>query len=243
MSPAALDIWLCGAAVRGLGSGSPLSPWGGVVSRFCQSPIATLIRAYLRYARRRRSPSPPCGPRNVFAIELRPHKGTVKKQPRQSVHQTCPEPCVVVVVVVVVLWCGTICNAQVSVHLCARVQLIKKASTIVLASSAGLFQPEPPTPVASESRFQAFPSAKSPNPKAKKKIARHTHLSPLSFGGRGGAIFSISSALSAQDLGPEWYAWTRLLGKPDPFTNSTINIQEMTNSTKTPFTNPKTNLR
>ena len=43
-------------------------------------------------------------------------------------------------------------------------------------------------------------SKTSPNPKARKKIARHAHLTPHSFGGRGGAIFSISSALDALDL-------------------------------------------
>ena len=48
--------------------------------------------------------------------------------------------CVVVVVVVVV---RTLRNAQVSVHLCAQMQLIKKASTIVLASSAGLSSRNP----------------------------------------------------------------------------------------------------
>ena len=47
--------------------------------------------------------------------------------------------CWLLVVVVV----RTICNAQVSVHLCAQVQLIKKASTIVLASSAGLSSRNP----------------------------------------------------------------------------------------------------
>ena len=40
-----------------------------------------------------------------------------------------------------------------------------------------------------------------PTPKARKKIARLAHVTPHSFGGRGGAIFSISSALDA--LHPE----------------------------------------
>ena len=34
-------------------------------------------------------PSPPCGPHNVFAIELRPHEVSVKSNTRQSVQQTC----------------------------------------------------------------------------------------------------------------------------------------------------------
>ena len=43
-----------------------------------------------------------------------------------------------------------------------------------------------------------YPVQTSPNPKASKKIARLAHLTPHS-GGRGGAIFSISSALDALD--------------------------------------------
>ena len=46
-------------------------------------------------------------------------------------------------VVVVVVVVRTLCNAQVSVQLCAQMQLIKKASTIVLASSAGLSSRNP----------------------------------------------------------------------------------------------------
>ena len=106
-------------------------------------------------------------------------------------------------------WCGgggggaDMMFKSVSVHAHARVQLIKMGQCQCTDPFGWTDQPEPPTPVASECRFQASPSAKSPNPKARKKIARHAHLSPLSSRRKGGAIFSISSALSAQELGPE----------------------------------------
>ena len=116
-------------------------------------------------------------------------------QRKKQRSQTCLS-LVVVVVVVVRTWCYT----WVSVHPCARVQLIKWAIASALASSAGLSSRHPTTPVPSEGRFQASPGAKnSPNPKARKKIARPAHLTSHSFGGRGGAIFSISSALDALD--------------------------------------------
>ena len=73
--------------VRGLGSGSRLSPWCGVVSRFCQSHCDA-YPCILQICTVASLSSPLRGSRNVFAIELRPHEVSVKKQP-QSVHQTC----------------------------------------------------------------------------------------------------------------------------------------------------------
>ena len=69
--------------------------------------------------------------------------------------------------------------------------------------SAGLSSRHPTTPVASECRFQASPGAKFTQPQGEEKDCEARPPLPLSFGGRGSAIFSISSALSAQDLGPE----------------------------------------
>ena len=69
--------------------------------------------------------------------------------------------------------------------------------------SAGLTSRKNKTPVPSEGRFQASPVETSPTPKARKKIARHAHLTLHSFGGRGAQSFSISSALDA--LGPDCY--------------------------------------
>ena len=55
----------------------------------------------------------------------------------------------------------------------------------------------------SEGKFQASPVQTSPNPKARKNIAKHANLTSLSFGGRGAQSFSNSSALDAQD--PDCY--------------------------------------
>ena len=64
-------------------------------------------------------------------------------------------------------------------------------------------QPDLPTPIPSEGRFQASPVQTSPNPKSRKKIARLAHLTPPPpsplLRRKGGAIFSISSALGAVD--------------------------------------------
>ena len=90
--------------VRGLGSGSRLSPWGGVVSRFCQSYcdahpcILQICTESLR--------------RNV-----RPHEVSVKKQP-QSVHQPCLSLGLLRLLRLLRwwlwwlwwLWCGPVCN-------------------------------------------------------------------------------------------------------------------------------------
>ena len=108
--------------------------------------------------------------------------------------------CVVLVVVVVRTWC----YARVSGHSHARMQLIKTdrpqcAGPLRLDCPAGTpLRLLPPSAGSRRSQVQ-----KSPNPKARKKIARHAHLSPPLLRRKGGAIFSISSALSAQDLGPE----------------------------------------
>ena len=106
------------------------------------------------------------------------------------------------VVVVVVVVVRTICNAQVSVHLCAQVQLIKKATTIVLASSAGLSSP---TPYACSLREQVpgVPKCKITQPQGEEKDCEARPPLPLLPRRKEEAIFSISSALSALELGPE----------------------------------------
>ena len=58
------------------------------------------------------------------------------------------------------------------------------------APLAGQSSRKPPMPVASETRFQAFPEQTSPNPKARKKIAKHARLTHLSLRRKGeGAQF------------------------------------------------------
>ena len=71
-----------------------------------------------------------------------------------------------------------------------------------LAPSAGLTSP---TPVPSEGRFQASPGAKLTQPRVEEKDceARPPHRPLLRR--KGGAIFSISSALDAPNLGPEYW--------------------------------------
>ena len=57
------------------------------MSRLCQSHCVA-HPCILQICTEASLPSPPCGPRNVFAIELRLHEVSVKKQP-QSFHQRC----------------------------------------------------------------------------------------------------------------------------------------------------------
>ena len=106
---------------------------------------------------------------------------------------------VVAVVAVVVVVVQTICNAQVSVHLCAQVQLIKKGSTSVPASSAGLSSRYPLRllPRRASSRRPQAQKITQPQVEGKDCEARPHH--PALFRRKGDAIFSISSALSAQD--------------------------------------------
>ena len=128
-----------------------------------------------------------------------------------------------------------------------RVQLMKTDQ----CQCAGLFgwtdQPETPTPVPPRAGSRRSQVQTHSNPKARKKIARHAHLSPFSFGGRERAIFSIASACECPGTGSgitcEEMTGRVFLVSRDPFTRSTINIQEMTSTDKMPFTNLRSNPR
>ena len=81
----------------------------------------------------------------------------------------------------------------------------------------------------------------SPNPKARKKIARLAHLTSLSNGGRGAQSFpSPRSWMPRIRIEMRSNTWTCLSGKPDPSTHITTCIQEMTRSNEMPFTTPIT---
>ena len=103
-------------------------------------------------------------------------------------------------------------------------------------------QPEKnPTPVPSEGRFQASPKQTSPNPKSRKKIARHARLTSHSFGGRGAQSFPSPRRWMPwirNDHGR--YSWTCLPGKPDPCPKITTGIRMKTRSKKLPFTTTMT---
>ena len=111
---------------------------------------------------------------------------------------------VVVVVLVVVVVVRTWCNAQVSVHLCAQVQLIKKASTSVLASSAGLSSRQPYACCLRE-QVPGVPKCKLTQPQGEEKDCEARPPHPQLLRRKGGAIFSIASALDAQGLGPVYH--------------------------------------
>ena len=112
----------------------------------------------------------------------------------------------------------TVCMARVSVHTRQlRATNSKKASTSVLAPSAGLSSRKPTTPVPSEGRFQASPGANHhPTPRRGKRL-RGTPTSPPSPSEEGGAqsfpsprrwMFRIRIAMRNN-------TWTCLLGKLD----------------------------
>ena len=106
---------------------------------------------------------------------------------------------VVVLVVVVVVVVRTMCNTRVYPCMCT-VQLIKMGQCTGTDPFGWTDQPEKsPTPVPSESRFQVSPVQTSPNPKARKKNARFAHLASPLLRRKGGAIFSISSALDLDE--------------------------------------------
>ena len=103
----------------------------------------------------------------------------------------CVVVCCCVVVVVRTGWCGRGASREcLSSHVRACIKL-KWVSASALTPSAGLTsRSKTLRPYPSESRFQAFPGAKtSPNSKSRKKIARHAGLTPHSFGGRGAQSF------------------------------------------------------
>ena len=108
--------------------------------------------------------------------------------------------------VLVVVVVRTVCFTRVSGQSRARIQLIKMGQCQCTSPFGWTVQPaKTPTLVPSEGRCQASPSAKksSPNSKSRKKIARHAGLTSPLLRRKGGAIFSISSALGAPD--PECY--------------------------------------
>ena len=93
---------------------------------------------------------------------------------------------------VVVQVVRTMNNEDVSDHVNACMQLIKMDQCQCTGPFGWTDQPEKnPKPVPSEGRFQASPEQNSPNPKARKKITRHAHLAPLSFGGWGRNLFHL----------------------------------------------------
>ena len=106
--------------------------------------------------------------------------------------------CLVVVVVVRTCSC-----TRMSIHTCTRHAKFLKGQHQCARPFGWTDQPAkaqrllPPKAGSRRPRVQ-----NSPNPKSRKKIARLAYLTPHSSGGRGGAIFSISSALDAQD--PEY---------------------------------------
>ena len=160
-------------------------------------------------------------------------------------------------VVSVVVWCGGVVVVVVVVSesvLCVcrgggggggRVSDVCAcvcASAGALVPPAGMTSQNPYGYFACGSRFQAFQAAKSTNPKARKKVARHAHLTPHSFGGRGAQSFP-----SPRRWMP-WIrndtrrcTWTCLSRKPNPFPHSTTSIREMTRSNRLSFTTPTTN--
>ena len=100
-------------------------------------------------------------------------------------------------------WCG---RDALRVCLSIRascVQLIKMDQCQRTGPFGWTDQPENPKPVPSEGRFQASPVKKFTQPQGEEKDceARPPRLPLLRR--KGSAIFSISSALGAQDLGPE----------------------------------------
>ena len=144
------------------------------------------------------------------------------------------------------LWCG-----REALHVCLATRTSgmhfffkkkKRASTSVLAPSAGLTSRNPlrlfpPKAGSRRPRVQT-----SPNHKSRKKIARLVHLTPPpplphSYGGREAQSFP-----SPQCWMP-WVGndmrrctWTCLPGKPDPLTSVTACIHMMSRSNDLPFT-------
>ena len=104
------------------------------------------------------------------------------------------------VVVVVRTWCYT----WVSVHPCARVHLIKKANTNVLASSAGQSSRKPYACSLRE-QVPGVPRCKITQPQGEEKDCEARPPHPPLLRRKGGAIFSIASALDAQGLGPVYH--------------------------------------
>ena len=87
--------------------------------------------------------------------------------------------------VVVRTWYST----RTSVQTRTRVQRLIKMDQCQCTSPFGWTDRQKSTkPVPSDGRFQASPVRTSSNPKSRKKIARHAHLTRHSFGGRVGVV-------------------------------------------------------
>ena len=83
-------------------------------------------------------------------------------------------------------------------------QLIKKASTSVLASSAGLSSRQPYACCLRE-QVPGVPKRKLTQPQGEEKDCEARPPHPPLLRRKGGAIFSIASALDAQGLGPVYH--------------------------------------
>ena len=90
------------------------------------------------------------------------------------------------------------------IHDAARMHLIKKASTSVLASSAGLSSRLPYACCLRE-QVPGVPKCKITQPQGEEKDCEARPPHPPLLRRKGGAIFSIASALSAQGLGPDYH--------------------------------------
>ena len=102
----------------------------------------------------------------------------------------------------VVVVVRTIDNEDVSDHVNACMQLIKKANTNVLASSAGLSSRKP-LRLCLREQVPGVPKRKITQPQGEEKDCEARPPLPLLLRRKGEAIFSIASALSALEQGPE----------------------------------------
>ena len=136
---------------------------------------------------------------------------------------------------------------RMSVHARQRACAKKKKRTSASAPvpSAGLSSRNPPTPVASESRFQASPSARPhPTPSRGKRL-RGSPTSPPTPTEEGGCnLFHLPRRwMPWIRIAMRKYTWTCFLGKPDPLSQITIWIRKMTRSDKKSFTTSMSNPR
>ena len=137
------------------------------------------------------------------------------------------------------VWCGgvvrTRCNAQVSDHLRARMQLIKwacaSAPTLRLDSPAG----KKPLACSLRRQVPGTPRAKPhPTPRRGKRL-RGTPTSPPTPSEEGGRNLFHLLGVGCGDT-VERYTWTCLPGKADPLTQITTCFSRKTRSNKLPLT-------
>ena len=102
--------------------------------------------------------------------------------------------------------CGADAMYDVRVYPCTPtvMQLIKKANTNVLASSAGLSSRKPYACSLRE-QVPGVPKCKITQPQGEEKDCEARPPHPPLLRRKGGAIFSIASALDAQGLGPVYH--------------------------------------